>query len=120
MFSWTLARPDGPSRDGNFLIPGYRIKIASSANSCVGWLPNKWHGTTLRRLGPDDLNDVTLEVGLSFQLSPTLATRWKKFCDAHFDPDVLADCLEKLRGEPLEELDEEGEEWEKDKGEPWE
>ncbi|KAI0653714.1 hypothetical protein C8Q70DRAFT_937470 [Cubamyces menziesii] len=120
MFSWTLARPDGPSRDGNFLIPGYRIKIASSANSCVGWLPNKWHGMTLRRLGSDDLNDVTLEVGLSFQLSPTLATRWKMFCDTCFDPDVLADCLEKLRGEPLEELDEEGEEWEKDEGEPWE
>lgn len=70
MFSWTLARPQG------------------------------WHGTTLRRLGPTSLNKTTLEVGLSFQLSPTLARQWQQYCEADFDPDVLEECLAHLRGEP--------------------
>lgn len=119
MFSWTLARPGGPSEDGNFMIPGYRIKIASSANSCVGWFADQWHGTTLRRVGPDDNDKVTLEVGLGFQISPTLATRWKAFCAANYDADVLEEIFGQLRGEPAETLDEDGEEWAEDEGEEW-
>ncbi|KAI0665791.1 hypothetical protein C8Q78DRAFT_982605 [Trametes maxima] len=117
MFSWTLARPKGPSNDGNFFIPGYGIKIAASANSCVGWLPGEWHGTSLRDCDPNSIDKVALEVGLSFQISATLATRWRQYCESEFDPDILEKIREELSKEVEEELDEEGEDWSKDEGE---
>ena len=114
MISWTLARPQGPSEDGNFFISDYRIKIASAANSCVGWQPEMGHGTSLRDYSPETTDPPTLEVGLSFALSPNLATRWANFLERKGGQKEL----EKNRKESAERGEgPHGEEEEKEEGE---
>ena len=68
----------------------------SSANSCVGWLANDWHGTSLRNCTPKELHQETLEVGMAFQLSPTLATKWAQYCAANFSEEVRQRVLATL------------------------